>query len=616
MPHHTDTHAPAKQPLRKRQSILIPVLVIVAGALFAAVVWMLPNWNTFAQNVAHFPTLWQVESNRRAILILVVKVTSPLLVALILAACCWLYATIRPLLSEEGETEESGQAHPAATRGTWSPPQTPPPGTFAMRPITSAKQPDARRDVPTALPVRPLQTSRDAVPPVSPTLPVTPLPPTLLPAQGSLNGTASINETGFQTVVQREELASGLGPLSPASQPVNSNAATGTPAFSSSPRHQIDLEQEAPQEGDAQSEYVRITLLKEVGMEIVAPNGMRAVVPLTLNAKRVQLLAYIAWLRGEKVNRDKMLEDVFGHGLPDEEATPKRLGDAFDSHRKLLRRDLRETIAHLNEEAGTELIPPDLDIFSVRQKLWGLASTCRVTDLEAVEAQHQIIEAARRDGRLVNDVPEEVKSACDALLKAYTGDFLENLIRDYIDDFDPWTSSWARKPFTLYRDMYLQALWYSAEYELRRGQQLAEGPLDENSAEGAAVRRRQREHYGRAAQQYYKYAMYAVGNRFDTKLTFGKPGREHGERIIMSERALRRTLMLYGIVGSTHLVDQVYSAYYKHMKRISSDQWNPSKETLKDLEQAKSRTSAYRLPTQVTPHEPLPYRETADRSIN
>src|SRR5579884_1756601 len=105
MPHHTDTHTPAKQPLRKRQSLLIPALVIVAGALFAAVVWMLPNWNTFAQNVAHFPTLWQVESNRRAILILVVKVTSPLLVALILAACCWLYATIKPLLSEERSEE-------------------------------------------------------------------------------------------------------------------------------------------------------------------------------------------------------------------------------------------------------------------------------------------------------------------------------------------------------------------------------------------------------------------------------------------------------------------------------------------------------------------------------
>ena len=162
-------------------------------------------------------------------------------------------------------------------------------------------------------------------------------------------------------------------------------------------------------------------LINKVHIDVIAPNGMRATIPLRLNAKRVQLLAYIAWLRGEKTNRDKMVEAVFGHGLSDEEATPKRLADAFDSHRKFLRRDLRSTVARPNTEAGSEVIPADLDFFSITQKLWGLAPHCQIIDLEIIEAQHQIIETAHRNGQLINEVPEAVKQACDTLLQAYMG---------------------------------------------------------------------------------------------------------------------------------------------------------------------------------------------------
>jgi hypothetical protein len=70
-----------------------------------------------------------------------------------------------------------------------------------------------------------------------------------------------------------------------------------------------------------------------------------------LSAKRAQLLAYLAWLRGEQVSREKLLEDVFDPDFPDEEAPPKRLGEAFDSHRKFLGKDVREAITHLNTAA-------------------------------------------------------------------------------------------------------------------------------------------------------------------------------------------------------------------------------------------------------------------------
>jgi hypothetical protein len=338
---------------------------------------------------------------------------------------------------------------------------------------------------------------------------------------------------------------------------------------------------------------VNITLLGMVTITLITTRGIKYSVPLTLNARRVQLFAYIAWLRGEFVNRDKMLEQVFGHGRGDEGATRDKLGEAFDSHKKLIRSDLRAVINQLNKEAGAELIPPDLDIFSRKQHLYRLADVCRVVDLETVERYHQMIEAARKEGQLVSQqVPESVKQTCDQLIEAYKGDFLEELITNCLDDFEPWASSWARKPFTLFRDYYLEALWYSAEYELGMGQQYAEN-------QDETARREQRQHWGLAAQHYKTYAMYAANTRFDTKVTFGVSGRPHGERVIMSERALRRALVLYGAIGSTHQVDQVYSAYIRQMRSVSGKAWEPSQETLSDLRGAKEQTGAYRFQEHV-----------------
>jgi hypothetical protein len=151
-------------------------------------------------------------------------------------------------------------------------------------------------------------------------------------------------------------------------------------------------------------------------------------------------------------------------------------------------------------------------------------------------------------------------------------------------------------PGAEYRDCYLDALWYAAEYEWRMGQR----SIDTGNAEmQEATQRKQQEHFGRAAQKYQSYAMYACNSKFDAKATFGAHG-EFGERIGMSERALRRCVVLLGAIGKTDLVNQVWSAYYTQMKTISDQRWQPSKETQADVEAARSQTSAYRFAAQVS----------------
>ena len=173
----------------------------------------------------------------------------------------------------------------------------------------------------------------------------------------------------------------------------------------------------------------------------------------------------------------------------------------------------------------------------------------------------------------------------------------------------------GRKPLTHYRDYFLQALLYAAEYELRTGQQLADEHFDDEGEAAEAPRKLQRAHYSRAAQLYRTYAMRSSDSHFDLKVTFGGSGRAHGERVDMRELTLRRCITLYGILASTHMVNQVYSAYYKLLKTISTRAWEPSKEALQDLQGAQAQTNAYRFPARVMSHEPPPpHLETDGRS--
>ncbi len=562
---------------------LIPSLLVAAVFLLALLFVTVPNWGEFSRTISQFPTLWQISSNRRELIFLVIRVFSPLLLAAIAGACCWLWYTIRAYLRPEAPLER------VQPRGLMIP-------SSAVRqrnPFASSIEEPGQK--------------------VAPSLPVTPIPPVLSSVPASQESLEHLR----QEEAEGEEAQSDLVESTQEIQLDEMSADNNVDSTSAPPEEPELPTEEMVADVDAAQPpfYVSITVLKELSLTLHVTGRKSYRVPLHLNAKETQLVAYLAWLHGQSqgqtISLDKLREHIFGYGRADEDATPKKLQDALDSAKKEIRRQLRQATQPVNREAGDEVIPPNLDLFAIRNKRYGLSEVCRVVDLAVIEAQHQIIQQAFDEGLLVDSVPEAIKEACDRLRKSYAGDFLADLLHESPEE----VGTWARKPFTLYRDYFLQAVLYAAEYELRTGQELADEYHDDEGEAAEERRKRQRAHYSRAAQLYRTYAMRACDSRFDLKVTFGGSGRAHGERVDMSERTLRRCITLYGILGSTHMVNQVYSAYYKLMKTISAKAWEPSKETLQDLQGAQAQTNAYRFPAKVMPHEsPPPHLEAGGSS--
>src|SRR5437764_9118270 len=99
---------------------LIPSLVVGAVFLFALLFLTVPNWGEFSRSVSQFPALWQISSNRREIIFLVIRVCSPLLLAAIAGACCWLWYTIKAYLRPEAPPEQirpRGSMRPSSAMG-------------------------------------------------------------------------------------------------------------------------------------------------------------------------------------------------------------------------------------------------------------------------------------------------------------------------------------------------------------------------------------------------------------------------------------------------------------------------------------------------------------------
>lgn len=356
--------------------------------------------------------------------------------------------------------------------------------------------------------------------------------------------------------------------------------------------------------------FVTINVLEQVQMVVHAPDGAgkSREVDLKTHMKRLLLLAYIAHVQNRPVERNKMLYAVFGPGRTGIEAELDSLVSAFSDQKKAIRLALRDTIKLLNEEEGREVIPPNLDVFAHDDNMsWWLDPHCRVSDLEALEAQHLIIEQAEHEGRLKNCVTEEVNEACQAIFKIYRGDFLARLIVDNPREFENWNgkSSWVRRPFTLCRDYYLQALWYAAGYELQMGQERVGIPVQ--NARGTDAQEALVAHFERAARLYRTYALYACNTRFDAKVSAGRSSAEPAERVVMSEYALRSCLLLYSAIGTTAVIDQIYADFVKQMKRIVGNEWEPGPETVSDRDVAKSGRVAYRLPLPILCHGPFPY---------
>src|SRR2546429_3305142 len=110
MPRDSNQHShsrPAHSSFLKNRKAppLIPTLMVGVVFLLALLLLTVPNWGEFSRNVSQFPALWEVSSNRREIIFLVIRVCSPLLLAAIAGACCWLWYTIKAYLRQETSPE-------------------------------------------------------------------------------------------------------------------------------------------------------------------------------------------------------------------------------------------------------------------------------------------------------------------------------------------------------------------------------------------------------------------------------------------------------------------------------------------------------------------------------
>ncbi|HEU5381889.1 MAG TPA: helix-turn-helix domain-containing protein [Ktedonobacteraceae bacterium] len=561
-------------PLRWRK----PASIIGLVGILAFVIWTLPNWGEFWGNVLQFPSLWQIPANRRIIIYLIIKVASPLLVMGIAAIVVWIYDLIK--LSQENEATDTVRSE-HMQRGTRA-------GMGTQR-STSFSMPEQTPETQGV----PFSTVFRSQPVPQGFNPETPLPPTLS-LQNALRKQREESDSSALLIEDEQPV-----PLADQKREMISVRTNSTVTSSIQPSNGSQPLALGSERLTAPESLISIRLLKDVSVTINIPGDGHVVVPLSLNAKRVQLLAYIAWRRGELIDRDKILEHVFGWGLKDEDATEDKLSERFESHKKLLRKKIKEAvIEQINKPAGRQRIDPDLvDPFVSNSGFWGLSDICRVTDLEAIEINYKIISLARKDGKLVDEIPEYVQEACKQIIANYPGDFLEALIKKFPSEFRPWQghSSWVRRPYTHYRDMYLDALWYAAEYEWRMGQRYGDGGTKMEEAD----LRKQQGYFGRAAENYQSYAMYACNSKFDSKATFGAHG-EYGERVGMSERALRRCVVLLGAIGKTNFINQVWSSYVAQMKSISDHRWQPSKETQADVEAASKQTNAYRFAAQMS----------------
>ncbi len=215
-------------------------------------------------------------------------------------------------------------------------------------------------------------------------------------------------------------------------------------------------------------------------------------------------------------------------------------------------------------------------------------------DLAEVDTHHQTLLLARKQGlldeKLDGSLPAWVTQACTHLIRAYSSDFLQSLLEKYPDEF----GSWVREPLTLYRDKYLDALLTLANYESALGRNF----VDEKMTEEERTEHR-RTHMAKAAQHFYDYAMFCLGNPWDTKLTFAYRKGRDGERVIMAARALRRCVVELGKLGKSEMIDQVYLAFKLKMTKLSEGHWKPDHDTESDVTEAKKTTGAYRFTSQV-----------------
>ena len=112
---------------------------------------------------------------------------------------------------------------------------------------------------------------------------------------------------------------------------------------------------------------------------------------------------------------------------------------------------------HINKEMDPALQLEESELFEQEtRRHWRLSSLWDVTDVGIIETHSRVIQEAKHHRN--NKVSDKVKAACEALIAAYPGDFLEQMLNTYPEEFQPSKTSRVREPFTLYRESYLDAL--------------------------------------------------------------------------------------------------------------------------------------------------------------
>jgi hypothetical protein len=535
-------------PNSREKPPLMPTL-IVGGAFFVGICLMAhANRAELGSIVSQFGALWPIAQDRQEILRVTAKILfTGLLFGAIALACCLATYAVKHYGQEE--PEESVPRQPVRTTHTAGY------SRGSVPPRVATPSPANKSTFPTAQ-----QTA----------VPFTPIPETIMMPTSAINAQIEQERAGAVPKASGDK----VGILEEPEQAANKESAV------------VSSNQQPDQADEGQTPIITMTLLKTITMRLHVP-GSNKVYPVTLDdltGKALQLIAYIAWHQGKKVNLGDMRDQIFGN----DEMESNQVQEALNTAKREIRRRISQAVEQARSDFGREVFPSDLDIFALAKKRYWLPSYCQVTDLSIIEEQHRIIEQAETSNQLVNSVPDAVYKACTTLINAYKGDFIEDLLVEDPYAFDPPTDSWAREPFTQFRDYYLDAILYAAEYERKRG-------------ESATLPAEQREQYAEAGRLFTLGAMAACkmsvfDGRFDTKVFFSsKPGRRHGAHVLLSEQLIRRAIALYGKIGNTIIAKRVYSTYEQQMLFVSNKVWSAAPETLTDLEATLQQTGAYRF---------------------
>ncbi len=520
----------------------IQFLVVIAGTLVAALIWTAPNVALCFYVMTHLAVLWSIPANHTAIIQIVVKTCSPLLVAALLWACGWLYTQVRVGRPVRQQPPPGPQVKPPGTTAPLRGYAVFPPAAPILAPNEAGPQ-----EQPFAA-IHSLEGA--ASPGIQRALPITPLPGELAPEPVESEAAAPLSE---QPALP--ELAQALQ-----DQPGAHVAVTRAPG---------------ERQGDVPPQRVllELRLLGSLTMTFLSPEGTQFPVTMQCNPRETQFLAYIASRQGAKVDLDNLREHVFGFGLSDEEASTEQLQKALSSTKKTLRRKLDAAIRQVNQAAGSPFIPSDFEPFCLGNEQYWLSPACRVTDLARLEELYQTIGAA--SGEDVLAAP--VQHACQELLELYTGDLLEDEVKAIIRLHEEWEEHWMQRPYTQYRDWYLRALWYRAEYYRHVGERQAEGT-------------RQRDAFEEAARLYLHYAQHACNSRFDRRV-----------RRSSADQALRYCLRMYARTGNTHAALLACQAFKETVDDVFPEwNWRMPDKTRRVWEQIQSITREH-VPLTVSP---------------